>query len=371
MSWRAVTTLHFSHRRCVTQDSGRNPSTGTRHTKPSSLWTKPPRFRWTWWRGPAATTSTGTEKTTPPSSCCPTRATPPWWSSCPRKAGWPRWRAASTRSRSCTGTTRSLGSKMTLAFFWTFPPPGRKVECLVFSKAKVSPDSNEFDLVVLLFLSSVDLFLPKFSISAEAALDSTLKEMGITDAFGDNADFSGMSSEVKLKVSKVGQKTNTPPHARKYTEGMFHRANETLTPGFLHRFPTRPCWVWMKQEQRRQRSPPSRSCPWACLRSWDSTDPSWSSSASTRPRASSSWARSTTRRPCKRCGGKWMLRVHTAASVASGHSLISFYLSVWNPNPSPSRCLNVLSQNMSRQKLLLTLPADVLFFFHCCLNIVK
>lgn len=52
----------------------------------------------------------------------------------------------------------------------------------------------------------MDLFLPKFSISAEAALDSTLKEMGITDAFGDTADFSGMSSEVKLKVSKVGIK---------------------------------------------------------------------------------------------------------------------------------------------------------------------
>lgn len=47
--------------------------------------------------------------------------------------------------------------------------------------------------------------MPKFSISADASLDSTLKEMGITDAFGDNADFSGMSDEVKLKVSKVGK----------------------------------------------------------------------------------------------------------------------------------------------------------------------
>ncbi|KAA8583291.1 alpha-1-antitrypsin homolog [Etheostoma spectabile] len=54
-----------------------------------------------------------------------------------------------------------------------------------------------------LFRSSVDLFLPKFSISAEAALDSPLKEMGITDAFANNADFSGMSDEIKLKVSKV------------------------------------------------------------------------------------------------------------------------------------------------------------------------
>ncbi|XP_041814704.1 alpha-1-antitrypsin homolog [Chelmon rostratus] len=54
--------------------------------------------------------------------------------------------------------------------------------------------------------NSVDLSLPKFSISADASLDSTLKEMGITDAFADTADFSGMSDEVKLKVSKVSQK---------------------------------------------------------------------------------------------------------------------------------------------------------------------
>ncbi|XP_068564766.1 alpha-1-antitrypsin homolog [Cebidichthys violaceus] len=56
------------------------------------------------------------------------------------------------------------------------------------------------------FRSSVDLFLPKFSISADATLDSTLKEMGIVDAFTDNADFSGISDEVKLKVSKVSHK---------------------------------------------------------------------------------------------------------------------------------------------------------------------
>lgn len=104
-------------------------------------------------------------------------------------------------------------------------PPDQ--ECLVFSKAKVAPDSSESDLVDLLFLSSVDLFLPKFSISAEASLDSTLKEMGITDAFGDNADLSGISAEVPLKVSKVGKKKKQtrPPRTR-----MFHRANGTLTP---------------------------------------------------------------------------------------------------------------------------------------------
>ncbi|XP_044026369.1 alpha-1-antitrypsin homolog isoform X2 [Siniperca chuatsi] len=52
----------------------------------------------------------------------------------------------------------------------------------------------------------VDLFLPKFSISADASLDSTLKEMGITDAFEERADFSGISDEVKLKISKASHK---------------------------------------------------------------------------------------------------------------------------------------------------------------------
>lgn len=57
----------------------------------------------------------------------------------------------------------------------------------------------------VLFLSSVDLFMPKFSISSQAALDNTLRELGITNAFGNNADFSGISEEIKLKVSKVGE----------------------------------------------------------------------------------------------------------------------------------------------------------------------
>ncbi|XP_030577401.1 alpha-1-antitrypsin homolog [Archocentrus centrarchus] len=56
-----------------------------------------------------------------------------------------------------------------------------------------------------LYRTSVNVGMPKFSISAEASLDDTLKEIGITDAFGEQADFSGMS-DVKLKVSKVSHK---------------------------------------------------------------------------------------------------------------------------------------------------------------------
>ncbi|XP_067273329.1 alpha-1-antitrypsin homolog [Pseudorasbora parva] len=54
-----------------------------------------------------------------------------------------------------------------------------------------------------LFRSSVDLFMPKFSISAKFKMDSVLQDMGITDAFSQAADFSGITEEVKVKVSQV------------------------------------------------------------------------------------------------------------------------------------------------------------------------
>ncbi|CAL8316373.1 unnamed protein product [Merluccius merluccius] len=57
-----------------------------------------------------------------------------------------------------------------------------------------------------LFRSSVDLMLPKFSISAESSLGEVLQEMGIVEAFGDKADFSGIIEDAKLKVSKVSHK---------------------------------------------------------------------------------------------------------------------------------------------------------------------
>ncbi|XP_041660799.1 alpha-1-antitrypsin homolog [Cheilinus undulatus] len=55
-------------------------------------------------------------------------------------------------------------------------------------------------------MSRIRLFLPKFSISSDASLESTLKEMGIINAFEDNADFSGISEEFKLKISKASHK---------------------------------------------------------------------------------------------------------------------------------------------------------------------
>ncbi|XP_061603038.1 alpha-1-antitrypsin homolog [Cololabis saira] len=53
----------------------------------------------------------------------------------------------------------------------------------------------------------LDLHLPKFSISFDASLEETLRPMGIINAFQDNADFSGISDTVTLRVSKVFHKT--------------------------------------------------------------------------------------------------------------------------------------------------------------------
>ncbi|KAK1784518.1 hypothetical protein P4O66_023111 [Electrophorus voltai] len=50
---------------------------------------------------------------------------------------------------------------------------------------------------------TLDLYMPKFSVSASSCLGDTLKDMGMVDAFSDSADFSGISKGAKLAVSKV------------------------------------------------------------------------------------------------------------------------------------------------------------------------
>nr|AFO64912.1 alpha-1-antitrypsin [Oplegnathus fasciatus] len=48
-----------------------------------------------------------------------------------------------------------------------------------------------------------DVYIPKFSIKTSYSLNDLLTEMGMTDMFGDRADFSGISEGQKLAVSDV------------------------------------------------------------------------------------------------------------------------------------------------------------------------
>ncbi|XP_032442162.1 alpha-1-antitrypsin homolog [Xiphophorus hellerii] len=83
----------------------------------------------------------------------------------------------------------------------------------------VLPDENKMEVVEgfiskdylrhwhnSLYKNNLNLFMPKFSISVDTSMDETLKEMGITEAYSDMADFSAISEEIKLKVSKVSHK---------------------------------------------------------------------------------------------------------------------------------------------------------------------
>ncbi|MBO7144524.1 MAG: serpin family protein [Salinivirgaceae bacterium] len=53
----------------------------------------------------------------------------------------------------------------------------------------------------------VALSMPKFNASSSVDFGQILKSMGIVEAFGGNADFSGMSGKADLQLSKVVQKT--------------------------------------------------------------------------------------------------------------------------------------------------------------------
>ncbi|KAK0075195.1 hypothetical protein PV325_007248 [Microctonus aethiopoides] len=48
--------------------------------------------------------------------------------------------------------------------------------------------------------------MPKFKIESELDLIPTLNDMGIYDMFGDTADFSNLTPENNLKVTKIIQK---------------------------------------------------------------------------------------------------------------------------------------------------------------------
>jgi len=53
----------------------------------------------------------------------------------------------------------------------------------------------------------VDLRMPKFTVESDLGLNETLKQLGMATAFGQDADFSGISGQKDLYLSEVRQKT--------------------------------------------------------------------------------------------------------------------------------------------------------------------
>ncbi|XP_062974059.1 alpha-1-antitrypsin-like [Elgaria multicarinata webbii] len=58
----------------------------------------------------------------------------------------------------------------------------------------------------------IHLYIPKFSISASYDVKDILQRLGVTDAFSDNADLSGITGQRDLKVSKAVHKTVLEVH---------------------------------------------------------------------------------------------------------------------------------------------------------------
>ncbi|MCB2195912.1 MAG: serpin family protein [Bacteroidetes bacterium] len=57
-------------------------------------------------------------------------------------------------------------------------------------------------------MKTVDLSVPKFSIESEFDLNGKLQKLGMKEAFTGNADFSGITKQEKLYISKVIHKAN-------------------------------------------------------------------------------------------------------------------------------------------------------------------
>lgn len=83
-------------------------------------------------------------------------------------------------------------------------------ETVDINKYITSLNSNESslsDLISQLKYSKVNLELPKFKLEFFSSLKETLKDMGMTTAFTDDADLTGLREERNLKIDDVLHKT--------------------------------------------------------------------------------------------------------------------------------------------------------------------
>jgi serpin B len=62
------------------------------------------------------------------------------------------------------------------------------------------------DLMDRLYYTNVNLSLPKFKLTLDVKLKNVLKQMGMRQAFGNGADFSGMTGDKSLQISEVVHK---------------------------------------------------------------------------------------------------------------------------------------------------------------------
>jgi serine protease inhibitor len=77
----------------------------------------------------------------------------------------------------------------------------REFDGLAALEKKLSPDKlrqwSEYEA------SEVDVYLPRFTITGEFSLKETLAALGVTDAFSEDADFSGMNGKKDLSLQAV------------------------------------------------------------------------------------------------------------------------------------------------------------------------
>ncbi|XP_069462602.1 alpha-1-antiproteinase-like [Ambystoma mexicanum] len=114
----------------------------------------------------------------------------------PMMFNWSRYNIAHDQER--CATVVQLPYKGNASAFFILPDPGKMKQ---LEDALSSSVIEEW--MKSMHFSTIDLHMPRFSISGTLDLKDLLQKMGVTDVFCDQADLSGITSACKLKVSKA------------------------------------------------------------------------------------------------------------------------------------------------------------------------
>ena len=85
--------------------------------------------------------------------------------------------------------------------------PQKNVDINKYISSLSSEENSLEQLFSKLKLAKVNLELPKFELTFESSLVEVLKDMGMEEAFTDNANFGGLREEKNLKIDDVLHKT--------------------------------------------------------------------------------------------------------------------------------------------------------------------